>query len=169
MKPCTNGVLLGECHLLLPISSKREKWYSSPPWLFYSHWPGIPHDTVTSFWPARALSSSGSDLGAGNIKCTAVLCHVHIIIGRQAIKAGLAVKPINRDKMNQPNPLLTFQGNHPLPFDSQPGTPFHLLYARQQQQVQWLVFSWKLGECYCNFSSRWDCCTVLWQFHISCV
>lgn len=50
---------------------------------------------------------------------------------RQAIKAGLAIKPINRDRVNRPNPLLTFQGNHPLPFHSEPGTPFYMLFARK--------------------------------------
>lgn len=53
---------------------------------------------------------------------------------RQAVKAGLAIKPINRDRMNQPNPLLTFQENHPLLFHSEPGTPFRMWYARQQLQ-----------------------------------
>lgn len=69
---------------------------------------------------------------------------------RQAIKAGLAIKPINRDRMNQPNPLLTFQGNHPLPFHSEPGTPFRMLYARQRhakaagRMVNLLLETWQM-------------------------
>lgn len=141
IKPCVKEFVLCDSHLVLIVSKWFwEKWYSSPPWPFYSRWPGIPHDTVTSFWPARALSSSGSDFGELVTRrkqvwqCFAMCTQSPASMGmcsRQAIKAGLAIKPINRDRMNQPNPLLTCQGNHPLPFHSEPGTPFRMLYARQ--------------------------------------
>lgn len=52
--------------------------------------------------------------------------------------------------MNQPNPLLTFQGNHPLAFYSEPGTPFRMLYAKQLhaktagRMVNLLLETWQM-------------------------
>lgn len=96
----------------------------------------------------------------------AKLCRMHAISGRhghvqpaRTLKPGLALKPINRDRMNQPKPLLTFQGNHRLPFHCEPGTPFRMVYARQQlakaagRMVNLLLETWR---CFYDFSSGCD-------------
>lgn len=79
------------------------------------------------------------DFGELVTRSMAKLCRMHAISGRhghvqpaRTLNPGLALKPINRDRMNQPKPLLTFQGNHRLPFHCEPGTPFRMVYARQQ-------------------------------------
>lgn len=57
------------------------KWYSSPPWVFYSCWPSVFHDTVASFWPARALGTGGSEFRSWHHRSTwQLFAHMHIII-----------------------------------------------------------------------------------------
>lgn len=144
IKPCVKEFVLHDCHSVCIIPKGLwEKWYSSPLWPFHRCRPGIPNSTVTSLRPAKALSSIGTDFQrAGQHRetsmaflCCAMCTQSPVSSGmccHQAIKAILAIKANNRDRMNQPDTLLTFQGNHPLPFHSEPGTPFRMLYARQQ-------------------------------------
>lgn len=50
--------------------------------------------------------------------------------GRQAIKAGLALKTINRGGITRPKPLLTSKGNRHLAFQSEPGTSFRMFLCQ---------------------------------------
>lgn len=132
-----NKFVLGNCHFV-PVVSKLfwENEYSSPPRPYYSCGHAFLITLFLPFHlpeplPAHILESWQYRKQVQQLlaMCTQSPASM-VTFSCQVIKAGVPIKPINRDRMNQPNPIPTLHGNHPLPFHSQPGTPFHILYAR---------------------------------------
>lgn len=85
---------------------------------------------------------------------------------RRDIKAGRALKTINRGGRIQPKPLLTCQGNCPFRLNrAHPSACFVPDIGTPKLQVAWLICGWKLGKAHQGFSSEWD---ILWTMNSPC-